>query len=98
MKKGMTYFLVGLGLTLIIAGAFSQLASGQPDGLEFVAEQHGLLEAAEDHALSDTPLADYGGSSRGRLAVAGIIGVLATLGLGYLVFSLAKAKDDPDQT
>ena len=97
MKKGMTFFLVGLGVTLIIAGAVSQLASGEPDGLEFVAEQQGFLETADDHALSDTPLAEYGGESRGRLAIAGIVGVLATLGLGYLVFSLAKAKDDPDR-
>ncbi len=97
MKKGMTFFLVGLGVTLIIAGAVSQLASGEPDGLEFVAEQQGFLETADDHALSDTPLAEYGGDSRGRLAIAGIVGVLATLGLGYLVFSLAKAKDDPDR-
>ena len=44
MKTGMTFFLVGLGVTLIIAGAVSQLASSQPDGLEYVAEQQGFLD------------------------------------------------------
>lgn len=98
MKKGMSIFLVGLGVTIVIAGALSQLASGQPDGLEFVAEQEGFLETAEDHALSDSPLADYGGESRTRLTIAGIVGALATLGLGYVVFKVAKAKDAPERS
>ena len=58
-----------------------------------MAAEQGFLDAAEEHALADTPLADYGGESRGRLMLSGLVGVLATLGLGYLVFSLVKPRE-----
>ena len=36
----------GLGVTLIIAGAVSFFASSNPDGLEYVAEQEGFIDAS----------------------------------------------------
>lgn len=95
MRKGVTLFGVGLLMTLTIAGVISQFSSNQPDGLEYVAQQEGFLETADDHALAESPLADYGGERRSNLVLSGVAGVLATLGLGYLVFSLTKAGKSP---
>jgi HD-like signal output (HDOD) protein len=91
MKKGMMLFGIGLLVTLVVAVFISQFASSQPDGLEYVAEQEGFLDTADDHALAASPLADYGGDSTSNLMLSGLVGVLATLGLGFLVFKLARA-------
>ena len=93
MKRGVAIFAIGLLVTLLVAVVFSQFASSQPDGLEYVAAEQGFLDAAEEHALAETPLADYGGDSRGKLMLSGLVGVLATFGLGYLVFSLGKPRE-----
>ncbi|MEX2251542.1 MAG: PDGLE domain-containing protein [Acidimicrobiia bacterium] len=90
MRRGVALFGVGLLLTMVIAVVVSQFASSQPDGLMYVAEQEDFVNTAEDHALDESPLAGYGGDSKSRQIVAGVVGVLATLGLGYLVFSLTK--------
>jgi len=91
VRKGMVFFGVGLLITVVIAAVVSQFASTQPDSLMYVAEQGGFVNTAEAHALDQSPLAGYGGDSESRRVVAGVAGVLATLGLGYLVFFLAKA-------
>lgn len=96
MKKGPTLFLVGLAVTLLIAMFVSRYASSQPDGLNHVAEQHGFIENEQPHALDDWPLAGYGGGSGTGLVIAGLVGVLATLGLGFGVFWLVRSKQDPD--
>ena len=90
MSKRIALFGVGVLITLVIAIVVSQFASTQPDGLEYVAEREGFIETADDHALAESPLADYGGDSTPNLMVSGLVGVLATFGLGYLVFSLTK--------
>ncbi|RPI22617.1 MAG: hypothetical protein EHM57_05055 [Actinobacteria bacterium] len=90
MKKGLVFFLAGLAVTVTVAVVLSQFASGDPDGLEYVAEQEGFIGQAEEHPLADGPLADYGGDDRMNLAVAGLVGVAVTLGLGYAVFRLAR--------
>ena len=48
--------LIALGIALFI----SPLASTWPDGLEKVSIDQGFDDTATDHALGDTPLADYG--------------------------------------
>jgi cobalt/nickel transport system permease protein len=93
VKRGKAIFAIGLLVTLLVAVVLSQFASSQPDGLESVAGEQGFLDSAQEHALADTPLADYGGDSRGKLMLSGLVGVLATLGLGYLVFSLVKPRE-----
>ena len=95
MRRGITLFAIALALTLIVAGVVSQLASSQPDGLEYVAEQEGFLDAADEHALADSPLADYGSGDREKLVISGVVGVLVTLGIGFLVFSVAKQRKTP---
>lgn len=94
MKGNKRIFLVGLLVTVIVAVVVAQFASSSPDGLEHVAEQQGIAANATDHDLAGSPLADYGEniSDNGGLntAVAGLLGVLITLGVGYGVFWLAR--------
>lgn len=88
-----TFWIVALAVTLLIAGVGSYYASSHPDGLEYVAEQTGFLDSAEDSPASDSPFADYGtqGVEDSRLGggLAGVVGVLVVLllagGLAWLV-------------
>jgi hypothetical protein len=95
-------FVVGLIVAIGVAVIAAQFASSEPDGLEYVAEQEGFAETAEDHTLADTPLADYGEnlteSSWVNTAVAGLLGVLLTLALGYALFWLARRTNRNDPT
>lgn len=79
-----------LVVTLLIAGVASYYASSHPDGLEYVAEETGFIDTAEDSASADSPLADYGteGVDDARLSggIAGVVGVLIVLGLGTALF------------
>jgi hypothetical protein len=84
------FLAIGLAVALGVAGFVSGFASSEPDGLEKVAVEQGLDEAAADHALADSPLAGYtvDGVDGGRVAtgIAGAAGVAITLGatLGLL--------------
>jgi len=99
-RRNRLFFVVGLLVTLVVAVAISQLASNQPDGLEYVAEEEGFADVARDHDLSDSALADYGDGLTDNpalnTALAGLIGVLVTLGVGWGMFRLIKRRgDDP---
>jgi cobalt/nickel transport system permease protein len=86
-----------LAATLAAAGGLSLLASGHPDGLEFVGDRLGFGGAAQDSAVAGSPLADYGVSGIDSLAgtaIAGGLGVLATIVLGALVARAAARKGD----
>ena len=91
--KQRTFLALGLLICLLVAGVASYYASSHPDGLEYVAEQTGFLDTADDHATGDGPMADYSvdGVDSPRLAggLAGVVGVLVTLllagGIGYAV-------------
>ena len=97
-----TLVLVGVVAALLIAGVASYYASSHPDGLEYVAEQAGFADSAEDSATADSPLADY--QVRGvendavSGALAGIAGALLVLtlvaGLTYLVRRRGSATDE----
>lgn len=93
-----TFVIAGLVVSLVVAVGVSQFASDDPDGLEYVAEQEGFADAGQDHDLSETALADYGegltGNSAVDTAIAGLIGVLVTLGVGWVVFRWARRRDD----
>lgn len=80
-------FAIGfLIVSLLVAAVVSLFASRSPDGLEKVATDTGFAATAGEHAASGSPLADYQASfldgALGR-SVAGIVGVLVTLGLFY---------------
>jgi cobalt/nickel transport system permease protein len=81
---------LGLAVALILAFFVSPFASSKPDGLEKVSIDKGFDETAEDHALADAPLADYGveGVDNARLStgLAGIIGVALCFAVGAGVF------------
>lgn len=77
----MSRFLVlGLLVSVLLAGVVSFYASSSPDGLEKAAEDVGFIDEATDSAVADSPLADYGisGVEDDRLSVglAGVLGVL----------------------
>ncbi|KGN32637.1 hypothetical protein N802_17705 [Knoellia sinensis KCTC 19936] len=87
--------IAGLVISLILAGVVSLWASGNPDGLEFVAEKLGFVDTAGEHATGESPLADYGvaGVANERLSggLAGILGVVAVAVIAFgLMFVLRK--------
>jgi cobalt/nickel transport system permease protein len=91
-RIGMRGFVIGMGLVaLVFAMVVSQFAAPDPDGLERVAQDQGFSDSAQDHALANTPFADYATEGLGNetvsLAVAGLAGVAITLivGLGIVV-------------
>lgn len=91
-----TRLFIGLGLAVSLALAFfiSPLASSNPDGLEKIASDKKLDSQVSDHALSNGPLADYSvkgvGDSRLATGVSGVIGTVATLGIGWGLFAVVK--------
>ena len=88
------FWLLGLLISMVIAGGVSYYASSHPDGLEKAAEEVGFLDNAEDSAVVDSPLADYGvaGVEDERLSVglAGVLGVLVMVvvaGGGFMLLA-----------
>lgn len=81
-RRNRTFLAAGFAACLVLAGGVSYYASSEPDGLEKVAEDVGFIESADDHALADAPLADYGvrgiDNERFSVGLAGIVGVLVT--------------------
>ncbi|GAA5612800.1 cobalt ABC transporter permease [Streptomyces platensis] len=89
-------WLAGLAAALVCAGGISYYASASPDGLEKVAQDHGIDRKAEEHAAKDSPLADYSVKdiTDPRLSggLAGVIGVGATLAVGTGVFVVLRRR------
>jgi hypothetical protein len=90
-KARNTWFLiVGLLVCFGVAGIVSYYASGEPDGLEWVAEQKGFIETAQDSAVAGSAFADYGvsGVADERLSVglAGVAGVVVTALVAFGLF------------
>jgi cobalt/nickel transport protein len=94
--KNKNFYLIGLTIALVIAGVLSFYASSAPDGLERVATDLGFIDAAKDSAASSSALADYGvagiGNERLSVGLAGIIGVIATGAVMYLIIRLLSKK------
>lgn len=83
-----TGWIIGaFAVILAVIVAASYLASGDPDGLERVAEDHGFIDAGTDSPFSI--IADYvfPGLDDGPIAtiVAGIIGVVVVFGVVWLI-------------
>jgi ABC-type Fe3+ transport system permease subunit len=95
-RRSRIFYGIGLLVVVVFAVVVSQFASDNPDGLEYVAEQQGFSDAAENHTLGDAPLADYGenltDNSALNTAVAGLAGVVVTLAVGYGIFWLARRR------
>jgi len=90
------FYLLFFIAALSLAGGLSFYASSSPDGLEKVAEDEGFLESAEDSALSNSPLADYGlaglDSERLSVGIAGVIVVVVTAIIALALFTLIKKR------
>lgn len=99
-----TFFVIGLLVSLLVAGVVSYWASSHPDGLEHVAERVGFADTAEDSPTADSPLSDYQvkGVDDPALSggLAGLIGsavvLVAAGGLGYAVRRRGSRDDDAD--
>lgn len=107
-RRSPVYFFAGfLAVALLVAGLLSYLADSSPDGLTKVAHQgcstvngelrgQCIAQHAEPNALADGPLAGYTveglASSTG---IAGVVGVLVTLGLAGGLFWLARTRRRP---
>ncbi|MFF9486871.1 energy-coupling factor ABC transporter permease [Streptomyces sp. NPDC014676] len=89
-------WITGLVTSLVLAGFVSFYASADPDGLEKVATDHGIDEKAEEHAIADSPLADYGvedvDDARLSGGLAGVIGVGVTVVAGTGVFWVVRRR------
>lgn len=89
-----------LAASLVVGGGLSLLASSHPDGLEYVGETLGFGGTAVDSATASSPLADYSlswlGDGPWGTVLAGVLGVLATLAVGYVLTALATRRDGRD--
>ena len=96
MRSNLRLFLLGgLLVTIGLATLVSGFASSAPDGLNKVAEDHGIAAYAKEHLFENGPLAGYAvkgvGNDRVGTAISGLIGVLVTFGLGLALFALLRA-------
>jgi cobalt/nickel transport system permease protein len=93
-------WLAGLAASLVLAGFVSFYASANPDGLEKVAHDKGIDKKAEEHANSDSPLADYGvkdiTDARISGGLAGVIGVGVTVVAGSGIFWALRRRRATD--
>ncbi|MBG0813699.1 energy-coupling factor ABC transporter permease [Planomonospora sp. ID82291] len=86
------FLLAGVGVTLVLAGVVSFFASGDPDGLEKVAEDEGFLGRATDHPFASWLLGDYGDGGGVPVGVAGVVGVGITLLVAGAVAYAARRR------
>lgn len=90
--------LVGMVVTLLLAGFGSYFASSSPDGLVRVATDKGLDKGERAHVLGDSPLAGYSvqGVRDARLSggLAGVAGVgLTFLLVGGIAWGVRRRGD-----
>ena len=91
--------VIGLVVSLVLAGGVSYYASSHPDGLEKVAGDIGFLDSAKESAVEEGPLAGYGvaGVENERISggLAGVIGVASTAAVSFgLFYALRRFKKD----
>jgi len=90
--------LVGLAVSLVVAGVLSAWASTHPDGLSQVASSLGFADRARDSAASGSPLADYAmtGVSDPRLSggLAGVVGVVVVGVVTVLLVAWLRRPSD----
>lgn len=108
MRYG-TFFLISLGVALIIAAVVSPFASSDPDGLNRVAEDLGFTDKEHPEPVATKlPFAGVfdGYAVRGVPApvatpIAGVVGALAAFGIAWgagklLIRKSGSSTADPD--
>lgn len=95
MRQGTKIILIGLLISLGLAGIISPFASSLPDGLEWVAEKLGFV--GKEKEITKAPLPDYETpfvrNTRISTALAGIAGTLIVFCITVLcMFALKKIR------
>ncbi len=101
-----TFFLIGLGVALIIAAVLSPFASSSPDGLNRVAEDLGFIDQEHPEPIATKlPFAEVfdGYAVRGVPApvatpIAGVVGALAAFGIAWGAGKLLIRKSPGSST
>ena len=97
-----TFLVVGVLVALLLAGVVSFYASASPDGLNRVAEDHGISKTEKRHATQDGPMAHYEakgiGNERMSKLVAGVTGSLVVLGLFAGLTYVLRRRAASDET
>lgn len=85
------WWVGGLVVAALVVVVLAPLASGDPDGLEWVAGEHGFIDTAQDAAYSIIPDYTFPGVDDPVIStvLAGLVGVglvfLVMVGLGRLL-------------
>jgi cobalt/nickel transport system permease protein len=89
-----SFVIIGVAVSLVLVFVAAPHASSSPDGLEKVAADTGIDLQVTDHAMADSPLADYGvqgiDSPGLGTGVSGALGVVATFVLGAGLVGLLR--------
>ncbi len=92
--------VIGVLVSLFLAGIVSFYASSHPDGLAFVAGEKGFLHSAGAHASDGSPFAGYStrGVENARLSrgLAGVVGATLVLVLAGGLFLVVRRRDQAD--
>ena len=91
------WVIVALAIIVAVVVAAAYLASGDPDGLERVADDHGFLGAGRDNPF--TIIADYvfpGLDGPVATVVAGVIGVVVVFGVVWLIGRVLVRRRNPE--
>jgi cobalt/nickel transport system permease protein len=90
---GKAIWLVGLGIAILLT-IFSPLASANPDGLEWVAEQKGFLDVAQAPLYKVIPDYVFPGITNESMAtiIAGILGTLIVFGVALGVAYMRRSQ------
>lgn len=100
--RSKSFIVAGLIVSLFLAGFVSYYASGAPDGLTKVAIELGFMQAEQEHALIEGPLAGYAtdGVDNARLSggIAGVIGVLVTFAAAGGLFLAVRKRSRRGQS
>jgi hypothetical protein len=85
------WWVAGLAIAALVVVVLAPLASGDPDGLEWVAGEHGFLATAQDAVYEIIPDYAFPGvdDPAGSTILAGLVGIalvfVLMVGLGYLL-------------
>jgi cobalt/nickel transport system permease protein len=87
---------IGLLAIVLCAALASPFASSEPDGLQRVARDEGFAGTEREHALRDSPVADYAldGVEDRRLAtgLSGAVGVVLVFFLVVVLLSFVRKR------
>ena len=86
--------LGGLVIAIVIAASSAFIASGSPDGLERVAQDHGFLDRAQDAPYRVLPDYTVPGLGDGPIStiVAGAVGVVLVAGIALGAGSVLRRR------